>query len=193
MITMAKKYEFKPDKPRTGLLGKLFLTPQQRRNLLKWALYALVLVALSVIQDVLLSRVRIFGATTELVPCGIFLICILEGTEKGSIFALISSLLYLFSGAAAGIYTVVLITVLAVLVTALRQAYLQKGFFAGLLCTALATVSYQLLTFIIGLFLGLTLWSRLGVFLLTALWSIVVSPVLYPIFLAIGGGNVWNE
>ena len=190
---MAKKYEFKPDKPRSGFLAKLVLTQKQRRTLLKWVLYALMLVALSVIQDVLLSRVRILGATCELVPCGIFMICILEGVERGSVFALVSSLLYLFSGTAAGNYSVVFITVIGVLVTALRQAYLQKGFFAAVLCTALAMVCYELMTFAIGLFLGLTLWSRVGIFLLTAVWTVAVSPVLYPIILSIGGGDTWKE
>lgn len=192
-MAMAKKYEFKPDKPRSGFLAKLFLTPIQRRALLKWTLYALVLVVLSVVQDVLLSRVHFFGAKSELVPCGIFLICILEGIERGSIFALVSSLVYLFSGTAAGNYTVVFITVIACLVTALRQAYLQKGFPAALVCTAIAMVVYELLTFAIGVFLGLTLWARLGIFCLTALFSLVAVPVLYPIILSIGGGDTWKE
>ena len=119
---MAKKYEFKPDKPYSGFWGKLLLTRLQRRGVLKWSLYALVLVALSVLQDVLLCRVRIFGASTELVPCGIFLICILEGMERGSVFALIASLIYLFSGSAAGVYSIVFITALAVGVSWLRQS-----------------------------------------------------------------------
>lgn len=190
---MAKKYEFKPDKPRSGFWAKLFLTPTQRRSLLKWTLYAVVLVVLSVVQDVLLSRVRLFGATSELVPCGIFLICILEGIERGSIFALASSLVYLFSGTAAGNYTVVFITVIACLVTALRQAYLQKGFPAALLCAAIAMFVYELATFAIGVFLGLTAWARFGMFCLTALWSTAAIPALYPIILSIGGGDTWKE
>ena len=193
MITMAKKYEFKPDKPRSGLLAKLFLTKKMRRSLLKWTLYALVLVVLSVLQDVLLSRVRFLGATTELVPLGIFLICILEGVEQGSVFALTASLFYLFSGTAAGYYSVIFITIPAVLVTAFRQAFLQKGFFAALLCAGVAMLVYQLLTFIIGVFLGLTLWSRVGVFLLTVLWTMPAIFVLYPVLTSIGGGEVWKE
>ena len=76
MIFMAKRPEFKPDKPRVGLLSKLYLTQKQRKSILKWALYALVLLVLSLVQDVLLCKLNIFGATTELVPVGIFLICL---------------------------------------------------------------------------------------------------------------------
>ena len=192
-MIMAKKYEFKPDKPRSGPLSKLFLTQTQRRALLKWTLYGALLVALSVIQDVLMSRVSIFGATTELVPCAIFLICVVEGLESGSIFALIASLVYLFSGTGAGYYTIVFITLAAVLTTALRQALLQKGFVAAMVCTFLAMVGYEIFTFFIGLFLGLTTWSRLGVFTLTALLSLAAAPLLYPVILSIGGGDTWKE
>lgn len=190
---MARKYEFKPDKPRSGFLDKLFLTQKQRRSILKWGLYALILVALSVVQDVLFSRMRLLGGTTELVPCGIFLICVLEGMEKGSLFSLLASLAYLFSGTAAGYYSVVFITVLAVLVTAFRQSYLQSGFGAAMLCAGAALVAYEILVFAITLFLGQTRWSSFPGFLVTAIISLPALAVLYPIFLAIGGGDTWNE
>ena len=192
---MAKKYEFKPDKPQMTLADRLYLTKKQRRQLLKWSLYALMLLLLSVAQDVLLSRVRLFGATTELVPVGIFLICLLEGLETGSEFALIASSLYQFSGTPGGTYSIVFITVLCVLVTLLRQAYLQKGFGSAMLLTALAMVLYECMVFGIGLFLGLTTLSRWGGFLLTAGLSLAVAPALYPIALSVGkiGGEVWRE
>ena len=46
---MAKKYEFKPDKPYSGFWEKLLLTRLQRKGLLKWSLYALSLLVLSVV------------------------------------------------------------------------------------------------------------------------------------------------
>ena len=117
---MAKKHEFQPDRPYSTWLNKLQLTRLQRKQALKWSLYALVLLILSVVQDVILCRVRFFGGTTDLVPCGIFLICILEGTDRGCIFALVASTLFLLSGVSPGPHVLVLITVLAVLVSALR-------------------------------------------------------------------------
>lgn len=190
---MAKKYEFKPDKPYSGFWEKLLLTRAQRKSVLKWSLYALVLVVLSVLQDVLLCRVRLFGATTELVPCGIFLICLLEGIDKGSVFALIASLLYLFSGTAAGVYSIVFITALAVGATWLRQSYLQSGFGAAMICTGLAMLVYELAVFAIGAFLGLTTLGRVGSFCLTAVLSMVVAPAIYFVLTAIGGGDIWKE
>ena len=192
---MAKKQDFKPDKPQITLADRLYLTKKQRRNLLKWSLYALVLLVLSLLQDVLLCRIRIFGSTTELVPVGIFLICLLEGLETGSVFALISSSLYQFSGTPGGTYSIVFITGFCVLATMVRQAYFRGGFSSAMLLTALAMLLYECAVFAIGLFLGLTFASRFGGFVLTAGLSLVVAPVLYPIALSIGkiGGDVWKE
>lgn len=192
---MAKKNEFQPDKPKLGLIDRLHMTRQQRRVLLKWVLYAAVLVFLSLLQDVILCHLRVFGASTELVPCAIFLICLLEGTESGSVFGLVASCLYLFSGTAPGVYSLVILTFLAVFATFLRQAYLQKGFASAMLCTVPTLFAYEILTYAFGLFLGLTHPSRILGFLITAGLTSLTAPVLYPLFLRIGsiGGEPWKE
>lgn len=195
MNRMAKKYEFRPDKPRSSFLSKLYLTQKQRRSLLKWCLYGLVLLVLSILQDVVLCHVRVFGASTELVPCGIFLICILEGIHTGSVFALVASLLYLFSGTAPGAYAMVLLVVLAVVSCVFRQAYLQKDFFSVVLCSGVGMLAYELSVFAMGLFLGLTTPGRFFGFCVTAILSAVAAPILYPIAVSIRslGGEVWKE
>lgn len=192
---MAKRNEFRPDKPRSGFFDKLLLTRLQRRSVLRWGLYALFLVVLSVLQDVILCRLHIFGATTELVPCGIFLICITEGLEKGSVFSLIATCIYLFSGTPAGNYVLVFIPVLAVCVTFFRQSYLRKGFAATALCTTVALLVYELAVFCIGLFFGQTTPDRIGTHFLTGVLTLVTVPVMYPVINAIStiGGDAWKE
>ena len=192
---MARKYEFQPDKPRVSWLSKLHLTRQQRGNLLKWALYALLLLVLSLLQDVVLCQLRFFGATAELIPCAIFLICVMEGAEQGGTFALVAAALYTFSGTAAGPYCLVLITFLAVFVCIFRQGYLQPGFAATMLCTVFCVIVYELLVFVIGLVLGVTIPSRLIGFAITAGFSCLAAPVLYPLatFIDSIGGESWKE
>ena len=192
---MAKKNEFKPDKTGSGLLSKLYITPIQRRAILKWVLYALVLVVLGLLQDVALCNFRLFGASTELVPCAIILICLLEGSQNGCVFTLIAALFYWFSGAALGAFAMVMITVLSILVSMFRQSYLQKGFGAAMLCTVFAVLVYEMAMFLLGAFMGLTPWNRIGGFLLTAGMSLLSAPILYPILLSIEsiGGETWRE
>ena len=192
---MARKNDFKPDKSRSGLLSRLLLTAKQRRAVFCWGLYALVLLAASVLQDVILCRFRFFGATTELVPCAIFLICLTEGVERGCVFSLIASCFYLFSGTAAGTYSIVFITALSVGVTYFRQVQLQRSFLASMLCTAAAMVIYELAVFLIGLFFSVITFHRIGTFLLTAGMTMLLAPVLYPAITAIStiGGESWKE
>ncbi len=192
---MAKRQEFQADKPHSSLLDKLYITPKQRLSALKWLLIGLVLLFLSVAQDVVLCRFRLFGATTDLVPCAIILICIMEGVETGCIFALVSSLIYQFSGSAPGMYAMVFLTIVAILATVFRQSYLQKGFGAAFFCTAGATAIYELLIFFMGLFLGLSLPERIVGFMITSGLSLICIPFLYPLVMLIGtiGGSIWNE
>ena len=192
---MAKNYEFRPDKPLVSWVSKLHLTKLQRQSLLKWTLYALLLLVLSILQDVVLCRFRLFDATSELLPCAIILICVLEGSHTGSLFALISSCMYLFSGSAPGAYSLILISFLAIFVCIFREGYLQKGFAAAMLCTGFAVIVYEAAIFIIGLVLGLTYPGRWIGFAVTTCFSLLAAPVLYPILVSISaiGGDSWKE
>lgn len=192
---MAKKSEFKPDKPRSSWLSKLYVTPKQRRAIAKWVLYSLIVLVLSLLQDVVLCNVRPFGAAIKLVPAAIVLVCLLEGVQSGCVFALAAGLYYWFSGATLGAFAMVMITALSIFVTMFRQNYMQKGFGAAFLCTASAVLIYELSIFLLGAILGLTPWYRFGGFLLTAAISIVTIPILYPLLLLIEsiGGETWKE
>lgn len=192
---MKKERSFRPDKVGTTVLHKLYISPSQRKTILKWSLYSLVLVLISVVQDVMLSNLRLYGATTELVPCAIFLICILEGAEGGCLFTLLAAWIYLYTGTPAGPYCIVFITMLGIGMSIFRQAYLQRGFGTALLCVSLCMVFYELAVFGIGIFLGQTYGYRILGFLITALSSVLVVPVLYPVLLRIQaiGGEIWRE
>ena len=192
---MAKKREFQADKPHSGLLDKLYITPKQRLSILKWLLIGLVLLILSVLQDVVLCRFRLFGATTDLVPCAIILICIMEGVETGCLFAIWSSLIYQFSGSAPGMYAMVFLTAIAIFAAIFRQSYLQKGIGAAFFVTAGGLLVYELLIFLMGLILNLCYPERIIGFLITTGLSLVSIPLLYPLILLIGsiGGSIWNE
>ena len=192
---MKKERSFRPDKVGTTVLHKLYISPSQRKNIFKWSFYSLMLVLISVVQDVMLSNVRILGATTELVPCAIFLICILEGADGGALFTLLASWLYWYTGTPAGPYCIVFITVIAVGISAFRQAYLQRGFGTAVLCVTLGMIFYEMAVFGIGLFLGDTYGYRILGFLVTAVSSVLAVPVLYPVFLRIQaiGGEIWRE
>ena len=190
-----KKIEFRPDPTGYDVAGKLHLTRQQRQALLKWLLYGLVCVAGLVLQDSMLARVRIFGGGFQLAPALVILICVLEGCESGSVFALCASLIYVFSGSAQGRYCIVLLTLAAVLASAFRQSYLRRSFGSDLTCVAMAMLGYELAVVFVGLALELTYSERWFAAVMTALVSTLTAAVLYHPVKHIGtiGGNVWKE
>ncbi len=190
-----RKHEFKPDKDRSGTLSKLYVTKKQRLAILKWLLAAAVLVAVSVVQDVILSQVYIWGARLDLVVCAIVLLCVLQDPESGCLFCLISASLYYFSGSAPGPYSIALITVFGVLAAIVRHSYLRSGFSSTFVCAAAAVMLYELCVFVFGWFFGRTTFDRVLVFCISGGLSVAVMPIFYPVFVAIGkiGGDTWKE
>lgn len=187
--------EFKPD-PRSATVFKtLRLTRLQQLRLLKWGLYILTILLALVVQDVIMSRVRLLGATTDLTVCAILLIAVIEGTEVGSLFLLITSTLYVFSGSAPGAYSIGLMTFFGVAAVIFRQMYLSRSRGSIVLCAGAAQMAYELGLYAVGLFLGLTRWDRIGSFALTGVYTVLLMIPLYPLICKIGliGGNTWKE
>ena len=195
-MAMAKrKYEFRPDKLRATLLNKLYLTPKQRKTILRWFLFVVLLVVASVLQDVIFCRFRLFGATTDLVPCAIILTGMLLGAQDSAIFVLLAALGYQATGSAPGYYVVPMITFLTLLLSLLREGFLRKTFSSVMLCAGSAVLVYEMLLFCVGLAFGNTRPDRWFVFLTTGVLSLITLPIMYPIIKTIAkiGGEIWKE
>ncbi len=188
-------YEFKPDNTRVPLRKQLHLTLLQKKQWLQWILNSLLCLLLLIIQDVIMSRVEIRGATTDLVPMVILLITVYSDAYVGSLFVLIASSLYYFSNTAPGPWAIAYLTVLGIGAAIFRQSCWRRGVRSNLLCAGLALLIYELAVWGTGIFLGLTFWGRLPVFFLTWLMSFVVMIVLYPLIQKIQriGGETWRE
>ncbi len=187
--------EFKPDVQTATWMKTARLTHLQQLRLTRWLLYILTVVMSLVIQDVIMRQVSIFGATTDLPACAILLITVMEGTEIGSIFVLIASTLYYFSGNAPTAWCIALMTVLGIGATLFRQLFWHRSKGSIILCSAIALTAYEIGLFVVGLTTVLTRWGRLPVFLLTAVFSCLVLIPLYSLIHKIGliGGNIWKE
>lgn len=193
---MAKrKYEFRPDKPNTDLFSRLYLTKTQRLTILRWILYAALLLVLSVIQDVVLCKVNVLGASTDLVPCAIILICVQMGADRSCIFSLIAATLYQFSGMSPGYYVIALIPLCGVLAAVLHQSFFRKSLSSTLLCSCAAVVLYEACVLGFGLLFRNTIAARSLSFFITALLSLLSYPVLYPLTNAIEkiGEKLWKD
>lgn len=195
LLALRPKPDFKPDSEKTDVLKLLHLTKVQRDTYLKWGLYITLIVILCMIQDVIMSQVSIFGATTDLAVAAILLITVIEGIDVGSLFVLIASCLFYFSGSSPGPMSVGLMTVFGIGACLFRQMYWHRNQASIILCAGLALMLYELGNFIVGIASELTRWDRLGIFVTTGLLSIAVMIPLYTLINRIGqiGGNTWKE
>lgn len=194
-IMARRSFEYRPDKTEGSFLSRLLPTKKQRQKLLKWSLYSLLLLVLSLLQDVLLCKVRILGTTTDLVPCCIMLICMLEGAQRSSIFCVAAALCFVASGSSPGYYVMPVITLIAMVVTMFRQGYLRLSFGTVLACLAVALFAYEMTVFTVEWLSGRILPERMTAFSLKAVLSLAVAPLLYPMAAAIEkiGGETWKE
>lgn len=192
---LSKQSEFKPDPRQNSLSGLFHVTQLQKQRMLKWALYVLTGILLLTIQDVIMSRVSIFGATTDLPVVYILLITVIEGVDVGSLFVLFASTIYYFSGSAPGPYCIGLLCAVGIIATLLRQAYLRRTKASIVICAGIALTIYEMGLFVVGIGLGLTRWDRVFSFLITAGYSFGVMVLLYPLVNKIGliGGTTWKE
>ena len=190
-----RKYRFRPDPSDSGIWNKLYITKKQRLAALKWSLYGLACILMLIIQEAFVGQLRIFGGFLDLTPCAIILVCLLEGSEQGSVFAFVMSMIYVFSGSAPDTLCIALITVPAVAVTLVRENYLRRSFGSALLCAAAAVRFYEVTVFLVGLFFGLTYPGRVGVFLTSGMLTVLTVPAMYPLLGWIGkiGGETWKE
>ena len=187
--------EFKPDAPLVSPLKGMRFTHLQWLQILRWLSYIGICVLCLVIQDSIMSRVSIFGATTDLAVAAMLLITVLEGSEVGSVFILIASTVFYFSGSAPGPYSVGLLTILGLGASLFRQMVWHRSRGSIVLCAGLAAIIYEIGLYFTGLFMGLTSWYRLPRFLITGLLTAAVMFPLYYFIYRIGqiGGYTWKE
>ncbi len=179
----------------TTLVGKLFLTPTQRKLLLKWGLFALSFLLLQVLQDVVFSRTKLLGGCPDIVPAWLLLVCFTQNTAPGALFVLGCCTFRCLCGAALGPVSLGVLVFAGIFLSALRSTSLWGQVRSLFFCCWAALLAHQLLLFALGVFLGHTTMGKLLSALGGCLGAWLAVPVLYPVAQAIGkiGGQVWKE
>lgn len=187
--------EFKPDTIGSDWSSYFHITQSQRDTFLKWGSYIALCVLLCMIQDVIMSQIRFLGATTDLVVSAILLITVMEGVSTGSVFVILGSLMYYFTGSAPSPWCILSLTYLGIGASIFRQMFLHRGLLSITFCAGVALMIYEIVTYGIALFMGLTYWGRIFHFVVTGGMSWAFMLALYPLIYRLGmiGGNTWKE
>lgn len=116
------------------MLKHFHLTKNQWLGILKWSLYGLLTLLTLLLQTVVLSRTTQLRIKPTPLPVLIVCVCVREGPERGGIYAIVTALLWCFSGADYGNLSMAILPVGAILSAVLCRAVLTLRFLPTALC-----------------------------------------------------------
>ena len=94
-------------------------------HILRWSLYALLLLTAMLVQTVVLGNHTLWGAKPDFVPVVIACVCLREGAQRGGLFALLGSIFWALSGADMGSVYIIVLTVIPIWGTLLYKEFLR--------------------------------------------------------------------
>ncbi len=140
--------------------------------ILRWALFAALVLLAYLVQTVVLGGRTFWGAKLSLVPVAAVSVALMCGAEQGSLFCLLCGVVYCFTGADMGALTLVAITFAGALAGGACEAFFKRHLLPCILFAALALLLSDGLSFLLKLYLGQTQPER---FLTAALPGMALS------------------
>ena len=134
------------------MLEKFYITPGQWKHILRWTLYALLLLTAMIVQTVLLGKDGIFGQTADIAAVVILTVAMVEGPERGGMFALLSSIFWALSGIDRGALQILCLTVLPILSSYYSRKVFSISYIPDLLSCGLILFITNALHFLLRLF-----------------------------------------
>lgn len=164
---------------------------QRYRNILMWALYAALFLAVMLIQTVVFGRMRFFGVKVNLMPAVVTCIGLWVGHESGGIFGLAAGLVWAFTGADDGSLSIVSFTLIGILAGWLCDSLFRRRLLPAVLLSLAALAAHELTLFLLKYYLEEAAFSLIIRVPITAGLSVTAAPILYWLAKAIGkaGGN----
>lgn len=161
---------------------------QRTKKVLMWALYALLFLAVLTVQNMLLGRLRVFGAKLNVMPLVMVCVGLWTGHEKGGLYGLIAGVLWQMTGADDGALAIISYPLCAILSGWLCDNVFPRRIWPALILSLGALLCHEGAAFLLKYYLegaDLSLFYRVAV---TALCSALVCPAVY--LLAKGIGKV---
>lgn len=97
------------------MLDKFYITPGQWRHFFRWTLYSLLFLSAMILQTVIWGDDGFLGQNPHVVAVVILTVCMVEGTERGGLFALLTSTFWALSGIDRGALQILCLTTLPIL------------------------------------------------------------------------------
>jgi len=164
---------------------------QRTKSIIMWLLYAVLFLAVMLIQTVLFGRLRFVGVKLNLLPIVMACIGLWTGHESGGLFGLIAGLVWSATGADDGSLSIVSFTLIGIFAGWLCDSVFPRRFLPALGLSFSAVFLHELARFLLKYYLESAAGSLFFWVPVTAGLSLLTAPVLYLLAKAIGkaGGN----
>ena len=152
---------------------------QRYRNLLMWALYAALFLAVMLLQTVVFGRMRFFGVKLNLLPVIVACISLWVGHEAGGFFGLMAGLVWFCTGADDGSLSIVSFTLIGIFAGWLCDSLFPRRMLPAIGLSIVALAAHTLALFFLKYYLDGAAVSLIRWVPVTALLSVPAVPVLY--------------
>ena len=164
---------------------------QRTKTALMWGLYAVLFLAVLLMQTLVFGRSRFFGVKLNLIPVVIVCIALWVGHEAGGVFGLAAGFVWFLTGADYGSLSIVTLTVCGILSGWLCVNLFPRRFGSALILCIGGLLLHEGIQFLLKYYLAQADGSMLIWIPVTAGLSALSCPVIYLLAKAIGkaGGN----
>lgn len=149
------------------------------KNILMWALYAVLFLLVLVVQTVIFGHTRFFGVKLSLVPVCLACIAMHTGSENGALFGLIAGAFWMLAGADGGVLYILLFPVCGAVAGYLCDRYLNRSLLSAFFMSFLTLAVTQLALFAFRVFLGTTAPAGVVSVLVQIGLSLLAWPPIY--------------
>ena len=159
---------------------------ERNKKPIMWTLYGVLFLVMCVLQTTLLGDVTLFTAKFSLMPTLIACVAMIQGAERGGIYALACGFFWYCSGADGTALPIITFTVCGIVIGWLGENFLVRSFLSALLVSLGATVFCQGALLAVKCYLGGANAGFVPKYLIGAAISLIACPILYPVSCAIG-------
>ena len=149
------------------------------KNVLMWALYAVLFLLVMVLQTVVFGHDRFWDTKLSLIPVVIACVSMHLGAENGGISGLAAGTLWCLSGADGGGMVILLCVICALVAGHLCDHILNRNFISAAMMCLMSLAFSQFVLLALKLYMGQTGTEGLWIFVKQVLLSMLAFPPIY--------------
>ena len=142
-----RAFAFVFPKGEIAIFSELF-SRHQLTEFLRWTLYAVLFLAAMLLQTIVFPQIKLTGITLCVVPTCVACVAVREGAERGTLYAILTGVLFCLSGVSEGPLYIVLLALTAALAGAICDNFYTRSFVPALVLSLMGLAICEGLVFL---------------------------------------------